>query len=140
MRIVITETIEIDHCWVCSSPEALEEHHLVPRAYGGLKGPTVTLCGTCHSVLHAESHKPKNARRFKRDRIQGAKLLYLSEVVFRARIATRRLVRGRMLAMKLDPELHAKVKAMMQVKGTKSIEQTIVHIIRAAYSQTFPLE
>ena len=28
-------------------------HHLVPRAKGGLYGPTANLCPTCHRQLHA---------------------------------------------------------------------------------------
>lgn len=39
-------------CWVCGSTVALEEHHMIPRAYGGQDGPVICLCATCHSNVH----------------------------------------------------------------------------------------
>ena len=38
-------------CWVCGI-ESEDRHHIVPRAYGGEKGPTVDLCQTCHRNAH----------------------------------------------------------------------------------------
>jgi len=40
-------------CYFCSEFEVLEEHHLVPRRYGGSdrKDNLVTLCPTCHSKV-----------------------------------------------------------------------------------------
>ena len=29
------------------------EHHVIPRAFGGEKGPTVELCTNCHNLLHS---------------------------------------------------------------------------------------
>lgn len=51
----------LDHCWVCGARfitanppgSAIEEqHHVVPRAFGGTDGPLVSLCDTCHSKVH----------------------------------------------------------------------------------------
>ena len=51
----------LDYCWVCgarftdSNPSGMankELHHVVPRAFGGLDGPIVSLCDTCHSKVH----------------------------------------------------------------------------------------
>ena len=41
-----------DICWVCGLTTSLEEHHMIPRAYGGQDGPTITLCAGCHSSVH----------------------------------------------------------------------------------------
>lgn len=43
-----------DKCYVCHSPfnGNIEIHHVVPRAYGGLNGPTVALCDSCHTRVH----------------------------------------------------------------------------------------
>ena len=53
---VITESVKLDHCYVClcSGDEGnkLHEHHVVPRAYGGADGPTVTICSSHHSGVH----------------------------------------------------------------------------------------
>lgn len=46
------DSIVLTHCWICLSPSSLHEHHIVPRAYGGSDGPTVTLCATCHNGIH----------------------------------------------------------------------------------------
>lgn len=53
----ITETLLLDHCWVCTVSKVeqnvlFEEHHVVPRSYGGENGPTVTLCEHCHGIAH----------------------------------------------------------------------------------------
>lgn len=39
-------------CWVCGTQTALEEHHMIPRAYGGQDGPVICLCAVCHSNTH----------------------------------------------------------------------------------------
>lgn len=46
------ESLILPYCWICTSPSSLHEHHIVPRAYGGSDGPTVTLCATCHNGIH----------------------------------------------------------------------------------------
>jgi len=38
-------------CYICHIDGPMEEHHLVPRAYGGRKGKTKPLCRTCHFHL-----------------------------------------------------------------------------------------
>lgn len=45
-------SITLPYCWICKSPNSLHEHHIIPRAYGGSDGPTVTLCATCHNGIH----------------------------------------------------------------------------------------
>jgi hypothetical protein len=48
-------------CWICrklladsgGDPHTIRhEHHIVPRAYGGTDGPTVTLCTGHHTLMH----------------------------------------------------------------------------------------
>lgn len=55
------KSICLEHCWVCSvrfrdvvppGPAHREEHHIIPRAYGGADGPTVSLCDAHHTLLH----------------------------------------------------------------------------------------
>lgn len=53
------KTLCLDHCWVCKAhftdsggKENRHEHHLVPSAYGGRDGPTVSLCDGHHNKLH----------------------------------------------------------------------------------------
>lgn len=48
-----------DHCWVCNvefenNPNAARhDHHIIPRAFGGVNGPQVSLCNAHHDLLHA---------------------------------------------------------------------------------------
>lgn len=49
-------SIKSEFCPFCGKP-ATENHHIVPRSQGGLKGPTVSVCGWgnatgCHGMLH----------------------------------------------------------------------------------------
>lgn len=48
----ITQHIFLDHCWICSDRASLHNHHIVPQAYGGVDGPQVTLCASCHNGVH----------------------------------------------------------------------------------------
>lgn len=48
-----------DRCWVCNGLSVtsggdihIEVHHIIPQAYGGTDGPTVSLCDTHHTALH----------------------------------------------------------------------------------------
>lgn len=74
-------------------PDTKEErHHIIPRAYGGVDGPQVSLCDSHHSALHEIAlklyskksyfnllpHKPE----------LDARLLYLATVAYNARILT----------------------------------------------------
>ena len=42
-------------CWFCTSHGGMEEHHLIKRSSGGIKGPTVYLCHSCHSRVHSSN-------------------------------------------------------------------------------------
>ena len=39
-------------CVVCQETGAIHLHHVIPRAYGGLNGPTVPLCNDHHEAIH----------------------------------------------------------------------------------------
>lgn len=63
---LITETIDQPTCWVCSKtffPEGEDasvirnDHHVIPRAFGGSDGPTVPLCSADHDLLHLIAQK-----------------------------------------------------------------------------------
>lgn len=43
-------------CYICEQEShAVESHHIVPQATGGANMPTIPLCGTCHSLVHAQA-------------------------------------------------------------------------------------
>ncbi len=94
-------TIVLDHCWICGAKfvgkggtEIVEEHHVIPVAYGGKDGPTVSLCDTHHSKLHRIAVALKGGKNYFRhlageDQERTKKILYLSNQVYNAELATR---------------------------------------------------
>lgn len=64
--LALTSTLTLPYCWVCKKtffPEGSDasvirnEHHVIPRAYGGVDGPTVSLCSADHDMLHLLAQK-----------------------------------------------------------------------------------
>lgn len=88
----ITSTLLLDRCWLCDAPKSAtktEEHHLVPRCYGGEKGPTVTLCSSCHSRVHdaANALYKGNPLVPYASQAQRERCLYLATVIVNSRVA-----------------------------------------------------
>lgn len=49
----------LPHCWICEvrftsdgGTEQRHDHHILPRAYGGVDGPEVSICDSHHSTVH----------------------------------------------------------------------------------------
>lgn len=84
LQIPITQTLKLDYCWVCGIENApYEEHHIVPRHCGGANGPTVTLCGGCHSTIHLLADQVKNGNPITnyKKQISRERSLYLATVI-----------------------------------------------------------
>jgi len=75
-------------------PMVRHVHHMVPRAYGGVDGPTITLCDSDHNTLHKIAVALK-ANKSYYTHLQGAdseqrrKLVYLANIVYNAELETR---------------------------------------------------
>jgi len=93
------KSIVLDYCWVCETrfvgsggSEIKHDHHLVPRAYGGVDGPTVTICDTHHSKTHRIA-EALIAKRSHFTYLSGEsedrrkKLLYMANVIYNAWLA-----------------------------------------------------
>ena len=97
------KSITLDHCWVClqrftdvhpPGPMLRHEHHMVPRAYGGADGPTISLCDSHHNALHKVAiclinKKPYFTHTQGATDEQKSKLLYLANIVFNAELKAR---------------------------------------------------
>lgn len=88
----VTATLLLDYCWLCGarkSHTATEEHHIVPRCYGGEQGPTVTLCSSCHTRAHeaAESLYKGNPYVPYASQAERERCLYLATVIVNSRLA-----------------------------------------------------
>lgn len=95
--------IVLEHCWVClqrftdvnpPGPMLRHEHHMVPRAYGGVDGPTISLCDSHHNTLHKIATCLINKKTYYAH-LQGttdeqkSKLIYLANIVFNAELQAR---------------------------------------------------
>lgn len=97
------KTILLDYCWICEckfvgfgGTEIRHDHHIVPRAYGGVDGPTVTICDTHHSKTHRLAESLMHNKQKDRYQLllgepapQVKKLLYLADVIRNAWLATK---------------------------------------------------
>ncbi len=86
----------LNYCWVCNKEFNVnckkEDHHVVPRAYGGVDGPQVSLCDSHHSAVHEIALKLWTRRSYHTllttDNGSNQKLLWLASVAYNARLAT----------------------------------------------------
>jgi hypothetical protein len=53
------KSVILNHCWICETKfveaggtEQRHDHHVFPRAYGGVDGPEVSICDAHHSAVH----------------------------------------------------------------------------------------
>lgn len=92
----ITGHTFLPHCWVCGNKfdANLKEqrHHIVPRAYGGTKGPQVSLCSSHHAALHEIALKLYTKKPYftllTKDPATDKRLMYLASVAYNSRVLT----------------------------------------------------
>jgi hypothetical protein len=150
----ILQSLVLPHCWVCetrfndlkeSPGDALrEEHHVIPRAYGGTDGPTVSLCETHHGVLHKiavalKTKKPYFNLTANHTPQQVKKLMYLATRVYEAELLTRNDPNKRiMLMLSMDGDFARKVDDLKRVlPGVKSRESAVRSAVLEAWSRHF---
>ena len=111
---MITSTLKLVFCWVCHSETSLHEHHVVPSSLGGSNGPTVTLCATCHNLVHS----PKIY-------VGAAKIGYLRSVIEQASNAVRNdpsLANKRWKYSRTwSNEQHLKLVALSKIYGNQEL-------------------
>lgn len=93
----------LEHCWVCElrftdvvnpGPASREEHHIIPQAYGGSDGPTVSLCSNHHALLHTVAVMMKGNKSYHEllgglTTSQQQKVMVLANYAYEAEQATR---------------------------------------------------
>lgn len=95
------KTIALPHCWICGErfvefggTAVLEHHHVIPQAFGGTDGPTVSICDSHHTKLHSIAVQMKTSKPYT-SFLQGEtserakKVLYLAQAVYNAQQVTR---------------------------------------------------
>lgn len=138
--ITITHTLKLNSCWVCCGNEALQEHHVVPQAYGGKNGPTVTLCATHHDLIHLASYKPEVEWVFQGSSIEVNKLKYLTTVITKSRDATKQLAPERdiLKSFHFSASEIKKLKALKTLLNLSSEEKVIKYLLEKGYNSLLP--
>lgn len=147
------ESKVLPHCWVCRvrftdvvppGPAQREEHHIVPQAYGGTDGPTVSLCDGHHTVIHKIAVALKNGRPHQAhlgtyDPQQIQKLMWLATVIQEAEAKTRNDPNKRAsVVVNMDAETRNQLDALASVypeaRGRAALIKTA---IKALYSRHY---
>lgn len=144
----------LPHCWVCGKrfndlkvnpgPAMREEHHIIPRAYGGADGPTVSLCDLHHTTLHkiavalkaGKSHYQLTAGH---NPEQHGKLMLLATRVYEAEQATRNDPNKKtLLVLSLDGQLTRMVDDLKSVlPGVRGREAVARAAITSLWNRHF---
>ena len=140
-------------CWVCeqvfpeyggSDSSLIQEfHHVIPRAYGGSYGPTVSLCSGHHSRLHEIAKKMIQGKSFhallSRDETVNNRLLYLASRVQLAYATMTDDPNKRLtLVASISKDEARKMSELYAVYKVRSREALVKKLIAESYSRHFP--
>lgn len=143
----------VDRCWVCEKkfPEfggtqhdlVQEFHHIIPRAYGGLDGPTVSLCSGHHTTLHDIATRLISGRPYyeflTKDPLVDKRLLYLATRVQTAHATFSKDPNKRlMMVASITKDEASMMEALYTKYNVRSREALFHHILKEAYDRHFP--
>ena len=111
-----------------------ELHHVVPRAFGGLNGPLVSLCDTCHSKVHRIAGLLPNGDYSKLlaglSSDQQKRLAYLANVAYNAKHATNddlnKLLPVSFKITKQEAQIIERLKSILNVKSRSDVYRIAV--------------
>ena len=154
----LTQPLILDFCWICGSDRKLHQHHIVPRAYGGEKGPTITVCGSCHSSVHAVGEEQDywttvgNQESLRLTDLASVdsgwsvdkigtdaeeRITYLVTLIRRSKVMTSAVSKPLHLQTKLPREYRDKVALLKKSMNCSNIPQVIAACIDEAYAKRF---
>jgi len=136
----------LDHCWVCKQKfghsTKQQDHHIVPRAYGGTDGPQVSLCSAHNTALHEIALKLYTKKPYfdflTRDPAQDQKLLWLASVAYNARLATENDPNKKpLLVESVRKETMLQLKQLKAVYPKTSRAKLLEAAVNALYTRHF---
>jgi hypothetical protein len=142
----------LDYCWICSvrfkdsvpaGPALREDHHVIPRAFGGTDGPVVSLCETHHGILHKIAICMKTAKPYfnllsTESSEHRKKLEWLASRVYNAELATRNDPNKSAVAMfTMDRRHREMIDALKPIYHARSREAILEVALEALYSKHF---
>jgi hypothetical protein len=145
------KSIILDYCWACGArfvseggTETRHDHHLVPRAYGGADGPTVTLCTKDHTKLHAiavsmKANKPYFMQLTGETQQTKQRLMYMANVVYNSELATRNDPnKAAQACVTLNQKHKAMIDRLKQATNSRSREAVLLAALEHLYNRKFP--
>lgn len=128
------------NCWVCGTLmlDSRHNHHLIPRAFGGLNGPTVDICADDHNVLHRLALRRADDPSVILALLGKPRLAYLTNVVRYAREVTKNNKNKRFqLSVTLSGDTGRKLADIKRITGSTNNEQVIGLLISEYHSRRF---
>lgn len=142
MEIDLYNISDLGFCFLCPLDSGLEEHHIVPQCYGGKDGPTVTLCGVCHTNVHALADKwgtsPALTALALSEVWNHTKALVLAKVIRRSKEAVKNDPnKTARFSTKFSGEMLRKIRRLKTVLPVTNQEQVIKYAIDALYTRYY---
>lgn len=138
---MIRESLVLSYCWVCQTTDtSFEQHHLVPRCFGGENGPTVTLCESCHTIAHenAENIYHGHPLTTYNEVEKTTRSHYLSRVIVNARLAVEASPTNKKykFATTFNSSTHDKLVRLVSHYNS-SQQKVIIYAINSLYAKLF---
>jgi hypothetical protein len=146
------KTLKLDHCWICKrklgdsggDPSMVRnEHHVIPRAFGGADGPTVSLCSAHHDLMHKIGDrliagKPHFELLTKDPEIDYRMLWLASRVQASHSMFSDDPNKKQLLIVRTNATISSMVSDLKKALKLSNREEVILHLIKSKHSQLFP--
>ena len=128
-------------CPICQQNLAhLEEHHIIPREYGGESLETIDICSTCHRGLHNQAThiiaKQKSNGKIERYYftqdiwpVASQFVSYIVEAHRNFHSVNSNNIRHRRIIVHVPDDLLLKLHLLKKYKGYSSLERFIRHLL-----------
>lgn len=140
----------LQHCWVCETrfvghggTEQRHDHHVFPRAYGGVDGPEVSVCDGHHSALHRIAEQlihEKPYYQFLRGETpqRTQRLMYLATRIHEMYLITKNDPnKATSVSMVLNAKHKHMIDALKPVLGVRSREAVLLKALETLHSRHF---
>ena len=144
---MLVKSVDTPYCWVCNavfddSTNKRHDHHIIPRAYGGVDGPTVSICNVDHSVLHEMALKLYSSKPINQflsgDKSKDNKLIWLAQTCLNARLATENDPnKSQLVVLNLKRESSNHLNKLKQLYPKLSKKRIIELAIKALHDRNF---
>lgn len=133
----------MSQCVICLNvPSTPHMHHVIPQCYGGVDGPQVLLCASCHNDLHNQAlsilsfkdGKCKKVRHIFKDEqsLERAKPLISAIVLAAQNNSKKETVK---IQLELPTDIYSQLKFIQKDTGKSSLIKTLVYCIQYTYSR-----